>query len=255
MNRTNQSALPNRQSLKRPAARDMEIVAAARAGCPRAFSELYALYHRRIYKTIFSITRHQEDAEDVLQDTFLRVYLSLHTFEGRSSFYSWLTQVAINSALMCLRKRRSCPETLLDLQHDNLTETIFVQIRDPGPTPEQVCDLRQRGVGVLRALRNLKPGLREPIEMQITGDRTMREISRALNISIASVKARLHRARLRLYAVHALKGFRDIEPGHKDITKTRTTDPSTNGWDRVEIDGRVNSTSVLQTPRSREEGN
>ena len=185
--------LPNRAI-----ARDDEIVSAVRAGSPGAFAELHAIYSRRLYKTIIAITRNPEDAEDVLQETFLRVHLSLDTFEGRSSFYSWLTQVAINSALLCLRKRRSRAEVVFDPKPDDRVETLFFEVKDPAPNPEQVYDLRQRQVRLRSAIRNLSPHLREPIEMRLACDSSMKEISRALDISIASVKTRLHRARLRL---------------------------------------------------------
>lgn len=77
------------------------------------FAELYATYSRRLYNTIFAITKNHEDAEDALQETFLRAYTGIHAFEGRSAIYSWLTRIAINSALIVLRKRRVRPELLV----------------------------------------------------------------------------------------------------------------------------------------------
>lgn len=97
------------------AERDEQLVSAAKAGSDDAFAQLQHLYAPRLYSTIIRITKNHEDAEDVLQDTFLRVHLALCNFEGRSSFYSWVTRIAINSALMALRKRRArprCPSIL-----------------------------------------------------------------------------------------------------------------------------------------------
>ena len=102
-------------------ARD-NVVSAAQKGRPTTFAELYAIYSRRLYRTIIAITRNPADAEDALQVTFLRAYLALDTFEGRSSVYSWLLRIAINSALMILRKRRARPEALLDPQPDAQVE-------------------------------------------------------------------------------------------------------------------------------------
>ena len=90
--------------------RDLELVAAVRAGSNAAFEELESRYSHRLYRRIQSITRNHEDAQDALQETFLRAYLALDSFEGRSQFGSWLTRIAINSALMVLRKRRSRAE-------------------------------------------------------------------------------------------------------------------------------------------------
>jgi RNA polymerase sigma-70 factor, ECF subfamily len=69
--------------------RDMELVSAARSGSSDAFEELQNLYSRRLYRRIFSMTKNREDAEDALQDTFLRAYVALKSFEGRSQFASW----------------------------------------------------------------------------------------------------------------------------------------------------------------------
>src|ERR1700733_10328562 len=92
------------------ASRDLELVAAARAGSNAAFEEIQSHYSRRLYRRIQSITKNHEDSEDALQDTFLRAYLALDSFEGRSQFASWLTRIAINSALMVLRRRRTRAE-------------------------------------------------------------------------------------------------------------------------------------------------
>lgn len=190
---------------ERTARRIDQLVTAAQAGAPAAFAELHATYSPRLYKTILAITRNPEDAEDALQETFLRVHLGLHTFEGRSGIYSWLTRIAINSALMILRRQRARPETLFDPQPNSQTDSPCFEVKDSSPNPEQICDLRERSVRVLHAIRNLAPPLQVPIHMQITLGASMKEISRALNISEASAKTRLHRARRRLLAARDVK--------------------------------------------------
>jgi RNA polymerase sigma-70 factor, ECF subfamily len=190
---------------KLAARRDDQLVKEAQAGLPGAFAELYATYSPRLYKTILSITRNPEDAEDALQNTFLRVHFALHTFEGRSGIYSWLTRIAINSALMILRRRRTRPETLFDPHSDPREDTPCFEIKDSSPNPEQICDLRQRRIRVLHAIRNLDPRLQTPIRMQMTMGSSVKEIGCALNISQAAVKARLHRARRRLFVVGDVK--------------------------------------------------
>lgn len=189
------------------AQRKDQLVTAAQAGVPEAFAEFHATYSRRLYKTIVGITRNREDAEDALQETFLRAYLAIHTFEGRSGIYSWLTRIAINSTLRLLQRRRSRPETLFDTYLDARADALFLEIADSAPNPEEVYDQRQRRLKVLRAIRNLNPKLREPIRMQLTRGFSVREIGRALDISEAAVKTRLHRARLRLSAVLKSKHF------------------------------------------------
>jgi RNA polymerase sigma-70 factor, ECF subfamily len=175
-----------------------DIVAAAQAGSPAAFAELHSIYSGRLYRTILSITRNPQDAEEALQDTFLRAYLAIKTFEGKAKVYSWLTRIAINSALMILRKQRACPEVSFDPQPDDRYDAIVFEVKDSAPDPEELCVLHQRQLMTLRAMRRLSPHLRAPIRMQLIHEWSIREISRALNISETAVKSRLYRARQQL---------------------------------------------------------
>ena len=176
------------------AAPELEIMTAPGTGSTMAFDELQKEYSSRLFKTILRITKNWEDAEDALQDTFLRAYLALHGFGGRSSVYSWLTRIAINSALMVLRRRRSRPEAFLICSF----EEGDGELKDSSSDPEQVCDLRQRKDHMLRAIRNLESPLRAPIEAQLAGGYSVKEVADTLNISVAAAKARLYRARVRL---------------------------------------------------------
>lgn len=208
MNCQNHTPLPNIHTVDRAVARDNKMVSDAQAGSPEAFTELHAIYSQRLYKTILAITKSPEDAEDALQETFLRVHLAIHTFEGRSTLYSWLTRIAINSALMVLRKRRATPEILFDPDPDALSKTFGFEIRDTALNPEQVYDVLQRRMWLLKAIHKLSPRLREPVRMQLTEDSSIKEIGRVLNLSEAVIKSRLHRARIRLSAAGDLKAFR-----------------------------------------------
>jgi RNA polymerase sigma-70 factor, ECF subfamily len=134
-----------------------EIVAAAQAGSSAAFEELHSIYSGRLYQTILSITRNPHDAEEALQDTFLRAYRAIKTFEGKSKVYSWLTRIAINSALVVLRKRRVRSEVLFDPQPDDRGEVLAFEARDSAPNPEELCILHQRQHRTLRAIHRLSP--------------------------------------------------------------------------------------------------
>ena len=195
MNETNYAPLMNVRTLEHPIARNDEIVSDAQAGLPGAFTKLHAIYSRRLYKRVLAITKNPHDAEDALQETFLRVHSAIHHFEGRSSIYSWLTRIAINSALLILRRRRTRSEILFDPQADAGSESCFFEVRDSAPNPEQVYDLLQRRDNVRDAISSLKDPLRTPLQMQITQELPIKEIGRALNISELAVKTRLHRAR------------------------------------------------------------
>src|ERR1700727_367 len=88
---------------------DMYLVAAAKDGDHQAYAELCRRHSRQILQIVLRITRDIADAEDTLQDALLKAYTHIGSFEGRSAFSSWLTRIAVNSALMLLRKRRSQP--------------------------------------------------------------------------------------------------------------------------------------------------
>ena len=92
------------------AKRDIDLLTKARAGSNAAFEEIQRFYSPRLYRRIHSITRNREDAEDALQDTFLHAFAALNSFQGKSQFSTWLTRIAINAALMTIRRRRSRPE-------------------------------------------------------------------------------------------------------------------------------------------------
>jgi RNA polymerase sigma-70 factor (ECF subfamily) len=203
-----------------------DIVAAAQAGSPAAFEKLHSLYSGRLYQTILSITRNPHDAEEALQDTFLRAHLAIKKFEGKSKIYSWLTRIAINSALMILRKRRVRPEVLFDPQPDVRCEAITFEVRDSAPNPEELCILHQHQHRTLRAIRHLSPHLRVPLRMRLTRGWSIREISRALNISEAAVKSRLYRARLRLSTAHELNAFVRSKKGHAGAWQAKRAIPS-----------------------------
>jgi RNA polymerase sigma-70 factor (ECF subfamily) len=181
------------------------LVAAARSGSSAAFAELREIYARRVYRTLLTMTKNREDAEDALQDTFLRAYMALHTFEERSSFYTWVTRIAINSALMILRRRRTRSEVSFDNPGETEEESSGFEFKDTGPSPEYICLHRQSYACMLRSIWKLQPRLRQVIEMQMVDNYSIREIAQALGISQAAVKSRLSRARARLVSTHPVR--------------------------------------------------
>jgi RNA polymerase sigma-70 factor, ECF subfamily len=185
--------------------RSKQLVAAARSGSAAAFAELMELHAQRVYRKLLLMTKNREDAEDALQDTFLRAYRGLHAFEERASFYTWVTTIAINSALMILRRRRIRSEVSFD--RPSGTEEGFpdFEFEDAGPTPEHICVHRQRYLRTLGSIGKLQPRLRQVIEMQMRENCSVREIAQALQISEAAVKSRLHRARMRLDPARAAR--------------------------------------------------
>jgi RNA polymerase sigma-70 factor (ECF subfamily) len=186
-------------------ARDEELLLAARAGSHAAFGELQKSYSNRLYCRILLITRNREDAEDALQETFFRAYLALPSFEGRARFSTWLTKIAINSALMTIRKRRARPETSFEQQTRFGDDRAWFDVPDSALNPEQLCDQRQRSLAVHCAIQGLDPKLRTPIGIWISQEHSMKDLAQHLGVSLASVKSRLHRARKQLVRSPSLR--------------------------------------------------
>jgi len=198
MNYMNQNVQLDFDNKAETALRDAELISAALTGSSDAFAQLQLHYSRKLYNTILRITKNREDAEDALQDTFMRAYLALRNFEGRSSVRSWLTRIAINSALILLRKRRNHPEVCFDLGSEPEKDVTHLEPKDPYPNPEQVCDQRQRCANIRRAIGRLQAKLREPLQTRMTHGSSLQELARTLDITEAAVKSRLYRARMRL---------------------------------------------------------
>jgi RNA polymerase sigma-70 factor, ECF subfamily len=174
---------------------DTELLRAARAGSEAAFAELHRLYARRLYRKIYSIMKNHEEAEDVLQDTLMRAFAAIDSFEGRSKLLSWLTRIAINNSLMALRKRHIRREAGLEVLSLSDDEVLPLQVQDSSPDPEQTCIHRERRLYVARAVADLKPAFRTVLEIQLSRECSMKELARALDVSVPTVKSRLCRAR------------------------------------------------------------
>lgn len=187
------------------AMRDRQLVSEALAGSSDSFGQLQSLYRHKLYHTIFAITKSREDAEDALQDTFLRAYLALQQFEGRSSVYSWLTRIAINSALMVLRRRHTRAEVFFESHLDERYGSEPFEMKDTALNPEQVWAQRQGWSNAMKAINRLEPKLQAPIKVLMARECSMNEIAQTLDITVAAVKARLHRARRRLSSTRVMR--------------------------------------------------
>lgn len=174
---------------------DQHLVDEARLGSRAAFNELWNLYSHRIYLTALKVVKNPHDAEDALQDAFLRAFLAIESFEGRASFYVWLTRIAINSALGILRKRRRMPETSLDSTSRQEDYKQPMDLRDFAPGPEQAFDRQERSACLAQAMCRLPVRLQEVLHTLITEECTVREVANRLNISYITAKSRLYRAR------------------------------------------------------------
>jgi len=175
--------------------RDERLVSAAKTGSTSAFSELFSLYSKNILKRTLSITGNMQDAEDAMQDTFLRAFVHLKQFDGRSKFNTWLTRVAINSSLMVLRRKRTRRETSFEIVSRSDEVCTLLEFEDARPNPEEFHDQAQRYHLILRSIRRLPASFRAAAELRIIAGRSEAETAASLGISVSAVKARMFRAR------------------------------------------------------------
>jgi RNA polymerase sigma-70 factor, ECF subfamily len=169
---------------------EFHLVAAAKNGHAAAFDALCHPHTKRLFRRTYRITRNREDAEDALQDSFLRAFVHIHKFNGRSSFSTWLTRIAINSALMILRKKRGSRETAMEVSQQLDTEILEWEIADHASNPEEEC-ARSEIRNILRAeIRDLRPALRAVFEIKHLQEFSLRETAGKMGISLSAAKAR-----------------------------------------------------------------
>lgn len=177
---------------------ESELVAEAKAGNNEAFDELVGLYEKKIYRLALRLTGNAEDAEDVLQETFLKAFEHLPDFRQDSRFYTWLVRIAVNEGLMKLRKRRSDKSEPLEDAVDDEGQVMPREFRDWKPNPEQQVGQEEMEGILLQAAEDLPPSLRAVFFLRDVEELSTEETAEMLNLTTGAVKARLFRARLQL---------------------------------------------------------
>ena len=173
------------------------LVAAAKAGHVSAFETLVGRYERKIFRLTQNITQNREDAEDAMQEAFLKAYEHLGEFQGNSRFYTWLVRIAVNQALMKLRRRRP-NHVSLDEEVDTGEETMPREVEDWGPSPEERYGQTELSKILSEVIADLEPPFRIVFQLRDIEELSTEETAEALGLSIPAVKSRLLRARLKL---------------------------------------------------------
>jgi RNA polymerase sigma factor (sigma-70 family) len=177
-----------------PATSEAILVDAAKSGNHAAFEELWARHSDTAFRSAYRILGNRDDAEDTLQDAWMKAFVHLKTFDGRSKFSTWLTRIAINSALMQLRRKRSRPETSMDWSGDGETWEQW-EAPDKRSDIEDLYLKKEAELKLKEAIESLRPPLRFVMEVQRLHHGTNKEIADAAGISVAALKSRLMRAR------------------------------------------------------------
>lgn len=184
-----------------------DLITLARAGSEQAFTELVSRHGERTRRIVSRIIRNREDAEDILQETYMKLFLHLASFNGKSQFSTWLSRIAINSALMLLRKRRSHPEHSMD-SFDSDQSAMIMDIPDYSESAEAHLLHSERRHKLRSAVQRLPHPLRHIVELR-NCDLPLVEIAQRTGLSVAALKARLYRARMTLRKLTAHGVYKD----------------------------------------------
>jgi RNA polymerase sigma-70 factor (ECF subfamily) len=174
------------------------LLSAAQRGDQQAFVELCGRHGGLVKKKIFFIVRNEEDAEDALQETFLRAFVHLEGFRRTCKFSTWITTIGTNTALMTLRKRKSRREVQAEIVNAEGEALELSDYADRSPSPEERHSKRQMALVVLQDIERLQPHLRAAITVFYSSECSLEELATTLNLTVATVKSRLLRGRKRL---------------------------------------------------------
>jgi RNA polymerase sigma-70 factor (ECF subfamily) len=178
---------------------DEMLVSRAKSGDTDAFVELSKRNAAKAFQAAYRVTRNRQDAEDALQDALLNAFTHLKNFEGRSTFSTWLTRIAINSALMILRKKRISAEISIGSSDDSAGNLQPWEPKSPGEDPESRYIRRERQKLLRQTIHQLPPVFREVIQLRHARECSGQEIAKSLGISAPAVKSRLARAKRALH--------------------------------------------------------
>ena len=203
------STCPSLPSLRNPHRRGAQLRDGKRVV---PFDELIAPHAQKVFRIAYRITRNREDAEDAMQDAFLKAFTHFEDFDGRSTFATWLTSIVINSSLMILRKRKTGRIVSLEGASNCEESKAFQELREPAPDAEHCYLQKEREAALRDAISSLRPSLRSVVEVAQLGERSVRETAEIIGLSVCAIKARLFHARAALRKSRKLRRLRNDQP-------------------------------------------
>ncbi len=176
--------------------REAELIEQAALGSTEAFGEIIRQYERFVYNVAYQIVKSREDALDVAQDTFLKIYRSISSFRGDCRFTSWIYRIASNTAKDYLRSQSlRKTDSLYETDEDGDERPIAIPDSDTDLTPEGALDKKTKIEAVRSAISSLPDKYRDIVVLRDMEGRSYEEISEMLSLEIGTVKSRLNRAR------------------------------------------------------------
>jgi len=186
---------PKRRAFAR---QEYEFLTAAKRGDSAAFETLCKQSANTVLHMARRMMRNNEDAEDVVQESFQQAFLHLQSCNGDSRFSTWLSRIAINAALMKLRKKHRLWDLSLDESAESEESSSRIEVEDDGLNPEQLYAQKERQRILTEAMNDLTPGMRKAIELREIDERSTEENAQIMGISVSAVKARVFHGRKKL---------------------------------------------------------
>jgi RNA polymerase sigma-70 factor (ECF subfamily) len=174
---------------------DHELIADCLNGQTFAFGDLVTRYQNRLFNTLVTVLGSADDAQDVAQEAFVSAFQKLHTFKGRSAFYSWLFRIALNASVSQKRKLRRVPVSIDAVREQSGSEPVE---RHPAARPEHALETVERQSAVRAALAELSEEFRTALVLKEMEDLSYEEIGEIIGCPIGTVRSRIHRARMEL---------------------------------------------------------
>src|SRR5580698_7671183 len=169
---------------------EYEFLAAAKGGDAAAFENVCKPAANTMFRIALRMMRNNEDAEDVVQESFQQAFIHLKSFKGDSRFSTWLSRIAINAALMKLRKKKRLRDVSLDEFPDTEESSSRMEVEDQGPNPEQLYAQKERQRILSKAMNGLTPAVRKAIELRDLDERSTEETARIMGITSSALKGR-----------------------------------------------------------------
>ena len=180
------------------AADDLALVHATKRGSVSAFDEIVRRYDRKMLRIAQSVTHNHEEAEDAVQEAFLKAYQKLDQFREDAKFSTWMMRIVLNQALMKLRRQRTFREESLDASFSSDSDVFPIDLTDWSPNPQELYRAAEFREILIKCLGRLQPALRVVFVLRDIEELSISETCEALGLSEVTVKSRLFRARLQL---------------------------------------------------------
>jgi RNA polymerase sigma-70 factor (ECF subfamily) len=222
---------------QRAIARDEDgFLVAAKRGDSAAFEMLCKQSASTVFHIARRMMRSKEDAEDVVQESFQMAFIHLKSFKGGSRFPTWLSRIAINAALMKLRRKRHLRDVPLDQSTEAEEPSLRHDVEDQSPNPEELYAQQERQWILFQAMNGLTPGIRKAIELRELGERSTEETAQIMGISASAVKTRVFHGRRKLRA--KLKNYLGSALTSERETAQMTDDTRNSSADQMACDAR-----------------